>query len=144
MVKIKVKIKRPYFSFFAAVFVLFTVFLYASYNIDREIKTFLTKETGQNVDVSVIPNQETKKGDVYIKIKSSPTPSKDKNIFITVLAMGKLMEQSISYQIYLGVVMIDIDNSLYAISAENCRKIFLAKNQQEQNSLLQKNLKRLK
>ncbi len=117
---------------------------FSEYDISMEIRNYIFNETGQNTEVTIIPNNKTKKGDVYIKVINPRFPSKDKNIRMILLSIGKLLEQSISYQIYLGIIMVDINNNLYAISSENCRKAYIAKTTEEGYSIIERNLKKLK
>ena len=110
----------------------------------KEIASYIANETGNKVTVYIAPNRKTKKGDIYIKVISSKLPSKDKTILSISNVIGKLTEESIAYKIYFDTIMIGIKDRLYAISTENCRKIFDAQSQEEQSKILQNNLKTLK
>lgn len=111
--------------------------------IETEIKEAVKKHDVQ-INVKIAPNAETKKHDIYISPASGYTYSGDTFIYSVTWGISEVVSESFTYQLYLGMVLIDINNELWAISAENCRKIFKLESVEEQTRMLQQNLKKLR
>ena len=141
--------KKGYLLLFIVSYILFIVIIFVHLGLSEEtpfkdIENYIEKESGNRVSVYIAPNNKTKKGDLYIKVISAKSTSKDKTITSIVYAIGKLTEESIAYRIYFDTIMIEIKDKLYAIGSDSCRAVFKAKSSDEQNKIIQNNLKTLK
>jgi len=141
--------KKGYLLLFIFIYVLFIIIIFVNIGLSKEdasqdISAYIQKETGNEVKVYIAPNDKTKKGDLYIKIISPKSPSKDKTILSIIYAIGKLTNESIAYRIYFDTIMIEINDRLYAINSNSCRSVFEAKSDNEQSKIIQNNLKTLK
>ena len=110
----------------------------------RELKKGIGDSHNMLISVNIVTNQESKLQDLII------TPGRDQHyatgsfIYAVVEAVSGITTKILTYKIYTGMVIIDINGELYAINAENCRKVFEADTVEEQNELLRKNLKKLR
>jgi hypothetical protein len=137
----------PFFFYFVTFFYIAVPFSVLSNDeplLVRELKNVVKNLSGFEIDVRIAHNKETKRKDLYV------TPSGEGNYsigtFLYSVAKGvdAITSRSITYRLYTGMVMIDIKEELWAISAENCRKTFKQKTVEEQNVMLQNSLKRLR
>jgi len=111
--------------------------------IESELKESVGKLDVQ-ITVRMVPNAETKKHDIYISPAAGQSYSSGTFIYTVARGVSDVVSKSFTYQLYLGMVLIDINNELWAISAENCRKIFKLETAEEQTRVLQQSLKRLR
>jgi len=101
------------------------------------------KQYGFDIKVEIVHNRESDREDLLI----SPEGTGYSNgAFIFAVAHGVSDATSISiiYQLYFGMVLVEINDELWAISAANCRKIFSQKTAEDQNEMFRKSLKRLR
>jgi len=101
------------------------------------------KKYGCDIKVEIVHNRESDREDLFITPNGTGYSS---GAFIFAVAHGVSDATSISitYQLYFGMVLVEINDELWAISAENCRKIFSLKTAEEQNEMFRKSLKRLR
>jgi len=140
---------KGYLLLFIFSYIFFIIIIFVNIGLSQddaagEIASYIQNESGNKVTVYIAPNSKTKKGDIYIKVITPKSPSKDKTILSIVYTIGKLMEESIAYRIYFDTVMIEINDRLYAIGTTGCRAVFNAKSREEQGKIVQNSLKTLK
>ncbi len=101
------------------------------------------KQYGYSIKVEIVHNKKTDREDLLISPAESGYSS---GAFIFAVAHGVSDATSISitYQLFFGMVLVEINDELWAISASNCRKIFSLRTAEEQNELFRKSLKRLR
>ena len=109
----------------------------------EELKA-LVAEYGFSIEVAVINNKKTKLQDLFITPESGENYPQQSFFYAVARGVSEITSKSMAYRIYTGMVLIDINDQLWAISAENCRKVFELQLLDEQNSLLKKSLKRLR
>jgi hypothetical protein len=113
-------------------------------NFIQELRKEVVNNSGFSINARIVQNKESKLQDLYILPageKTYPTGS-----FIHAVAQGvsDVTSSSFAYRLYTGMVIIDINGELWAISSENCRKIFRQDTVEGQNEMMQKSLKRLR
>jgi len=129
--------------------ILFLVFPTTNLTADKpllavEIKKSIKESHGYLIDVRVIPNKETKLQDLYIAPEKGENYPHNVFIHAVARAVSNITSQSFAYKLYTGMIIIEIGDELWAISAENCREAFNRETVEEQNSFLQKSFKRLR
>ncbi len=110
----------------------------------RELKKGISTNYNMAISVNIVINQESKLQDLIITPKGDRAYSTGSFIYAVVHAVSVATKKTLAYKIYTGMVIIDINGELYAISAENCRKVFKSDTVEEQNEVLRKNLKKLR
>lgn len=110
----------------------------------RELKKGISTNYNMAISVNIVTNQESKLQDMIITSEGDQSYSTGSFIYAVVHAVSVATKKTLAYKIYTGMVIIDINGELYAISAENCRKVFEADTAEEQNEILRKNLKKLR
>jgi hypothetical protein len=98
---------------------------------------------GYEIAVEIVNNRETGREDLFVTPKKGGYSS---GAFIFAVAHGISDATSISltYQVFFDMVLIQINDELWAISAANCRRIFSLQSAEEQNKMFRKSLKRLR
>lgn len=96
------------------------------------------------VDVTVFPNSKTKLQDLYIRPKAGEKYSSGEFIFSIAHIVADVTKTSFTYKLYTGMVIIEINDELWAISAKKCREIFKEETVEKQTNLLQENIKWLR
>ncbi|MBA7627584.1 hypothetical protein ES703_35048 [subsurface metagenome] len=110
----------------------------------KELKKEVENNSGFFIYIEIITNPESKLQDLYITPEIGRTYSSGSFIYAVAQAVSNITSHSLTYRFYTGITMIDVNGELWAISAENCRKIFKLGTVEEQNAMLQKSLKRLR
>ncbi len=110
----------------------------------RELKKGISTNYNMLISVNIVTNQESKLQDLIITPGSDQHYATGSFIYAVVEAVSGITTKTLTYKIYTGMVIIDINGELHAISAENCRKVFEADTVEEQNEILWKNLKKLR
>ncbi len=110
----------------------------------RELKKGISTNYNMLISVNIVINQESKLQDLIITPEGDQGYSTGSFIYAVVHAVSVVTTKTLAYKFYTGMVIIDINGELYAISAENCRKVFEADTVEEQNEILWKNLKKLR
>lgn len=111
--------------------------------LETELKEEV-KKRGIEIGIEIIQNKETKLQDLYIIPYGDRNYSTGSFIYAVSEGVATITSKSFAYRLYTGMVIIDVNEELWAISSENCREIFKLKTVDEQNTLLQKSLKRLR
>jgi len=138
--------------------------------IIREMKYEVQQNSGFSIDVQVIINEKSRLQDLYITPAKGKTYSLSPFLYSVALAVARITQKSVTYQVYTGQVLIDINGEavaritqksvtyqvytgqvlidingeFWAISAEMCREVFELGTVEEQNKTLQKKLIRLR
>lgn len=110
----------------------------------RELKKRISTNYNMLISVNIVTNQESKLQDLIITPGSDQHYATGSFIYAVVEAVSGITTKTLTYKIYTGMVIIDINGELHAISAENCRKVFKSDTVEEQNEILRKNLKKLR
>ncbi len=112
--------------------------------IIREMKYEVQQNSGFSIEVQVVINEKSRLQDLYV------TPAEGKNysmspfLYSVAQAVARITQKSVTYHVYTGQVLIDINGELWSISAEMCREVFELGTVEEQNKTLQKKLIRLR
>ena len=134
--------------FLSFLFILCTISQAFTYTeepiIIRELKYEVQQNSGFSIDVQVLMNEKSRLQDLYITPAKGKTYSLSPFLYSVALAVARITQKSVTYQVYTGQVLIDINGELWAISAEMCRKVFELGTVEEQNKTLQKKLIRLR
>jgi len=112
--------------------------------IARDLEKKARELYNLEIDVMVIPNSETKLQDLYIRPKPGKEYSSGDFIFSIANTVAEVTKSSFTYKIYTGMVIIEINDELWVISAEKCREIFKEKTIEKQSRLLQESIKWLR
>ena len=104
----------------------------------------MQQNSGFSIDGQVIINEKSRLQDLYITPAKGKTYSLSPFLYSVALAVARITQKSVTYQVYTGQVLIDINGELWAISAEMCREVFELGTVEEQNKTLQKKLIRLR
>jgi hypothetical protein len=112
--------------------------------IVRELKYEVKKNSNFLINVQVLINKESRLQDLYITSIEDKEYSVDAFLYSVTQAVASITQISVTYRIYTGQVLIDIKGELWAISAENCRKVFELGTIEEQNRMLQKKIIKLR
>jgi len=122
-----------------------------SLNISKADETLIEKDLKEalalydfEISVDIFNNKQSGLQDLLIKPAGKNKYSTGSFIYGVVNAISDITLKSFAYRLYIGVAMMEINDQLWAISAENCRKALKFGTVEEQNNFLQKNLKRLK
>ncbi|MCK5568776.1 MAG: hypothetical protein KAJ15_03605, partial [Spirochaetes bacterium] len=101
-----------------------------------ELKKEVNKTHDFQLKVFVLTNPESKLQDIYIM--SDREQDYDTETFINAIisAVNHLTTEIIAYRIYIGIVLIDINGELFAISAKNCREVSDSESGEEQKAKL--------
>ena len=102
------------------------------------------KEHGFDINATIVHNKETKLQDLSITPIENHSYSSGSFIYAITNGVSKVTSRSFAYKLFIGMVIIDINDELWAISAENCRKVFGYDTVAKQNEMLRKSLKRLR
>ncbi|HEB33053.1 MAG TPA: hypothetical protein ENI15_19600 [Spirochaetes bacterium] len=108
----------------------------------------LKKEVNKTHDfqfkVFVLTNPESKLQDIYIMSDDGQDYDTETFINAIISAVNYLTTEIIVYRIYIGIILIDINGELFAISAENCRDVSDSESEDEQKVKLNIYLKKLR
>ncbi len=108
----------------------------------------LKKEVNKTHDfqfkVFVLTNPESKLQDIYIIPDGEQDYDTGTFINAIISAVNYLTTEIIAYRIYIGIILIDINGELFAISAENCREVSDSESENEQKVKLNIYLKKLR
>ena len=136
-------------------FFIFTVLLLLSYlsfspasaeetHFIQELRKEVTNNSGFNINARIVQNKESKLQDLFIQPAGEKTYPTGAFIYAVAQGVSDVTSSSFAYRLYTGMVIIDINGELWAISSENCRKIFKQDTTEDQNEMMQKSLKRLR
>jgi hypothetical protein len=113
-------------------------------NLAAELKKEVEKSHGFKLKVYVVTNPESKLQDIYILPESGQDIETETFIYAILNAVNYLTTEIIAYRIYIGVVLIDINGELFAISAKNAREVISSKPEEERSTKLNTYLKKLR
>jgi len=102
------------------------------------------KKYGFDITVDIVYNKKTGLQDLAIEPAEGHSYSSGSFVYAVSQCVAKITSKSFTYRLYFNMVIIDINDELWAISAENCRKTFELGTIEEQNEMLRKSLKRLR
>jgi hypothetical protein len=109
-----------------------------------ELKKEVNKTNDFQLKVFVLTNPESKLQDIYIMPDGEHDYDTETFINSIIGAINYLTTDIIAYRIYIGIVLIDINGELFAISAENCREVSDSESEEERNVKLNIYLKKLR
>ena len=109
-----------------------------------ELKKEVNKTNDFQIKVFVLTNPESKLQDIYIMPDGEQDYDTEPFINSIINAINYLTTDIIAYRIYIGIVLIDINGELFAISAENCREVSGSESEEERNVKLNIYLKKLR
>ena len=111
--------------------------------IATELKE-VSEDFGYVVDVRVVNNRYTGMQDLFVT--SSEGHSYETDVFLRTVcaATATVTSQSPTYETFIDMLMIGINDELWAISTASCRKAFGLTTQAKQNALLRSRLQQLK
>ena len=109
-----------------------------------DLKKEVEKSHGFQLKVYVVTNPESKLQDIYIMPESGQDLETETFIYAILNAVNYLTTEIIAYRIYIGVVLIDINEELFAISAENARDVINSESEEDQKEKLNIYLKKLR
>ena len=109
-----------------------------------ELKKEVNKTNDFQLKVFVLTNPESKLQDIYIMTDGEQDYDTEPFVNAIINAINYLTTDIIAYRIYIGIVLIDINGELFAISAENCREVSGSESEEERNAKLNLYLKKLR
>ena len=109
-----------------------------------ELKKEVNKTNDFQIKVFVLTNPKSKLQDIYIMPDGEQDYDTETFINSIINAINYLTTDIIAYRIYIGIVLIDINGELFAISAENCREVYGSESEEERNVKLNIYLKKLR
>ena len=109
-----------------------------------ELKKEVNKTHGFKLKVFVLTNPESKLQDIYIMPDGEQDYDTETFINAIISAVNNLTSEIIAYRIYIGIILIDINGELFAISAKNCRDVSDSESEEEQKVKLNIYLKKLR
>jgi hypothetical protein len=104
----------------------------------------ITEDFGVLVTVNVINNRYTGKQDLAIKPTEDTVYETDVFLHTVCAAVATVTAQSPVYETYIDMVMLNINDELWAISTESCRKAFGMATEVGQNAMLKSRLQQLR
>jgi len=111
--------------------------------VAREIRG-IAEDFGFLIIVDVVNNRYTGMQDLVIEPAEGSACVSEDFLHAVCAAVAQVTAQSPAYQTYLDMVMIDVNDELWAISAENCRRAFQMSTEPAQKVLLGRSLQRLR
>ena len=112
--------------------------------IARELKREVQGNSDFSFQVQVFLNEYTNLQDLYVMPSGESGYSTSAFVYAVAKGIAVITEQSITYRLYTGIVLIDVNGELWAISAKSLREVFQIGTVEEQNALLWKKLIRLR
>jgi hypothetical protein len=109
-----------------------------------ELKKKVEESHGYKLQVYVVTNPESKLQDLYIMPESGKNYETKTFVYAILGAVNRLTTEIIAYRIYIGVVLIDINGELFAISAKNAREVMSLEAGDERDAKLNIYLKKLR
>ena len=109
-----------------------------------ELKKEVNKTHDFQLKVFVLTNPESKLQDIYIMPDGEQDYDTETFINAIISAVNNLTSEIIAYRIYIGIILIDINGELFAISAKNCRDVSDSESEEEQKVKLNIYLKKLR
>ncbi len=113
-------------------------------NLSIELKKEVNKTHDFQLKIYVLTNPESKLQDIYIMPDGEQDCNTETFINAIISAVNHLTLEIIAYRIYIGIVLIDINGELFAISAENCREVSDSASGEEKKAKLNIYLKKLR
>ena len=112
--------------------------------VARELKQEVQSSEGLSIQVQVYMNDETHRQDLYITPTEGGSVSTSGFVYAAARGVSAITERSITYRLYTGMVLIDVNRELWAISAKSIRETFALGTLEEQSTELWKRLVRLR
>jgi len=104
----------------------------------------VSEDFGYTIDVNVINNRYTGMQDLHVTPSEGYTYETEKFIRTICAAAATITSQSHTYQTFIDVLMLSINDELWAISTASCRKIFDMTSEATQNAMLKNRLQQLR
>jgi hypothetical protein len=112
--------------------------------VARELKQEVQNSEGLSIQVQVYMNDETHRQDLYITPSEGGSVSTRGFVYAAARGVSAITERSVTYRLYTGMVLIDVNRELWAISAKSIREAFTLGTLEEQSTKLWKRLVRLR
>lgn len=104
----------------------------------------VSEDFGYMIDITVVNNRYTGMQDLHVTPSEGHTYETEGFLRTICAAVATITSQSPTYQTFIDMMMLSINDELWAISTESCRKTFSMTTEAMQNAMLGSRLQQLK